>query len=441
MVAKAVGAPNLSAGATALLKDKALPLDAHTEVGSLSETGGLADRTAEGASLSTDGRYVAFQSAAQNLVEGTPHDTKQIYVRDRRTGEVDLASISSQGEPGNDDSWHARMSAAGRYVAFTSKARNLAPDSQAGLFQIYRHDMTSDETVRIGVAAKQCQQPAISADGHKIAFRAQDGPGWNDNADVYVVDVASGKSTKCNSSSAGVRDIAISGNGRYVAFAGRTVGRTTSIFVYDCQTGQTELASGGIEGENYSPSLSADGRTVAWSHAGGGVSEILVKNLDQNTTENVAMTNSGQPADGNSYHPSLSGDGRYVAFESDSKLLGGQGIGMRNVFVHDRVQHRTEMMKATNQTGQSGNPALSADGSMIAWESGCHVMPQDIGMGVLVGHNLARPEASHEAFQELTKQVQAEQQANAVEGIEEGDGFVRINGLTLVALEPSDGRP
>ena len=107
---KAVAAPAFSAPATALLKNKPLLLDADVEVASLSETGDPAERSVEGASLSADGRCVAFHSAAQNLVEGVPRDVKQVYVRDRCTGEVGVASMSSHGEPGNEDSYDARLS-------------------------------------------------------------------------------------------------------------------------------------------------------------------------------------------------------------------------------------------------------------------------------------------------------------------------------------------
>ena len=129
-------------------------------------------------------------------------------------------------------------------------------------------------------------------------------------------------------------------------------------------------------------------------------------------------------------------DGRFVAFEADSpKSI----LGMRSVYVHDRAQQRTEMMPATNQVGQSGNPRISTHGTMVAWESGDHVMPQDFGMGVPIGQNLARPEAADEAFDTLTQQIAAEQKATEVQGIEEDDGFVRINGLTLVGWSAPSG--
>ena len=89
-------------------------------------SGGQANSSSSHPSISADGRYVAFRSGASNLVPNDTPDHWHIYVHDRQTGQTIRVSVSSDGREGNGDSWGASISANGRYVAFYSKASNLA---------------------------------------------------------------------------------------------------------------------------------------------------------------------------------------------------------------------------------------------------------------------------------------------------------------------------
>ncbi len=77
------------------------------------------------ASISADGRYVAFESTATNLVPGDTNGRQDIFVRNRSSGATERVSISSSGVEGNRDSYSPSISADGRYVAFASNAYNL----------------------------------------------------------------------------------------------------------------------------------------------------------------------------------------------------------------------------------------------------------------------------------------------------------------------------
>ena len=74
-------------------------------------------------SISSDGRYVAFRSEADNLVAGDSNDTMDIFVHDRQTGETMRVSVSSSGEQANGKSYGPSISPDGRYVAFSSECQ------------------------------------------------------------------------------------------------------------------------------------------------------------------------------------------------------------------------------------------------------------------------------------------------------------------------------
>jgi Tol biopolymer transport system component len=92
--------------------------------------------------ISPDGRFVAFSSYSA-LVPGEQAGVGQLFVRDLQAGTITLASRSSDGAAGDDSSTAAGFSAGGRYLAFSSWARNLVPDDTNGLLDVFVHDFGS----------------------------------------------------------------------------------------------------------------------------------------------------------------------------------------------------------------------------------------------------------------------------------------------------------
>ena len=90
--------------------------------------------------ISADGRFVVFESQAENLVPGDKNQTKDIFVKDRLTGAVEIASVDSDGNQSNDWSDAQSISADGRFVAFRSLASNLVPGDTNGCTDIFVHD-------------------------------------------------------------------------------------------------------------------------------------------------------------------------------------------------------------------------------------------------------------------------------------------------------------
>src|SRR5438445_496038 len=192
-----------------------------------------------GSALSADGRFVAFDSAATDLVAGDTNGVSDVFVHDRQTGTTERVSVASDGTQGNDASFYSALSADGRFVAFDSDATNLVAGDTNGTTDVFVHDRQTGTTERVSVASGGGTQgngksggffafPALSADGRFVAFQS-DAPNL---------------------------------------VAGDTNG-TTDVFVHDRQTGTTErvsVASGGSQGNGCSagPVLSADGRFVAF---------------------------------------------------------------------------------------------------------------------------------------------------------------------------------
>ena len=211
-----------------------------------------------GAVISADGRYVAFESGASNMVPGDTNGIPDIFVRDRQTGVTERVSVDSAGNQGNGYSWWAAISADGRYVAFYSEASNLVPGDTNGAPDVFVRDRQTGTTTRVSVdsAGNQANgssaKPAMSADGRYTGFSSSASnlvPGdTNAVPDIFVHDSQTGTTTRVSVDSAGNQanqsseDPAISADGRYVAFSssawnlvpGDTAYGPKDIFVHDC---------------------------------------------------------------------------------------------------------------------------------------------------------------------------------------------------------------
>ncbi|MDZ4179487.1 MAG: hypothetical protein U1E29_09685, partial [Coriobacteriia bacterium] len=128
-------------------------LDGQTIGVSLSALGVGSNSGAHEGVISADGRYVAFASAAGNLVEGTTDEFTDIFVRDTSTGEITCVSVTSAGAAADEGSWGPSISADGRYVAFNSSATNFEAGNPSGNYHVYVHDRDTGETKRASVSS------------------------------------------------------------------------------------------------------------------------------------------------------------------------------------------------------------------------------------------------------------------------------------------------
>ncbi len=382
-----------------------------TERASVATGGTEADGGSTIPAISADGRFVAFESVASNLVGGDTNGLDDIFVRDRQTGTTERVSVATGGGQANGHSFEPAISADGRFVAFYSEATNLVSGDTNGADDIFVHDRQTGTTERVSVATGGAEAtdysytPAISADGRFVAFRSDAtnlvSGDTNGTADIFVHDRQTGTTERVSVATGGAEatvyssvDPAISADGRFVAFSslatnlvsGDTNG-TNDIFVRDRQTGTTErvsVATGGTEGNGYSyiPAISADGRFVAFNSGAtnlvsgdtSGLDDIFVHDRQTGTTERVSVATGGTEGNGVSQIVAISADGRFVAFHSyATNLVSGDTNGYQDIFVHDRQTGTTERVSVatggTEGNGISQIVAISADGRFVAFHS------------------------------------------------------------------------
>jgi Tol biopolymer transport system component/Ca2+-binding RTX toxin-like protein len=170
-----------------------------TSLVSVSSSGTQGNVSSSNPSISADGRYVTFQSYAYNLVAGdTTYNSTDIFVYDRQTGQTSRVSVSSSGTEANSDSSSPSISADGRYVTFQSGADNLVAGDTNGYADVFVYDRQLGQTTRISANASNVQgdddsdRPIISSDGRYVAFQSEASNlvsgDTNGVSDVFVYD-------------------------------------------------------------------------------------------------------------------------------------------------------------------------------------------------------------------------------------------------------------
>ena len=145
---------------------------------SLDSSGTQGNAASSSSSISADGRYVAFISEASNLVSGDTNGTRDTFVRDRQANTTERVSLDSSGTQGNNISYRHSISADGRYVAFSSAASNLVSGDTNVSSDIFVRDRQANTTERVSLDSSGMQEdgnsyyPSISADGRYVAFNS-----------------------------------------------------------------------------------------------------------------------------------------------------------------------------------------------------------------------------------------------------------------------------
>ena len=241
--------------------------------------------------ISGDGRSVAFRSFSANLVPGDMNHAYDVFVHDRQSGQTTRVSVSSSGEEGNHNSSSPSISGDGRYVAFESWASNLVPGDTNGFIDVFVHDRLSGSTSRVSVTSSGSQgnfggsKPSISADGRFVVFESDSvdlvSGDTNGRRDIFLHDRQTAMTMRVSLGPNGVQansesvDVSISADGRYVAFNSDATnlvqGGSSGIhlFIRDVWAGTTtmvDVTPSGTQGNSasYNASISADGRAVSF---------------------------------------------------------------------------------------------------------------------------------------------------------------------------------
>jgi hypothetical protein len=166
-------------------------------------------------SISGDGRFVAFESGAAGLVANDTNNASDVFLRDRQSGTTERVSVATGGAQGNSQSYEASISADGRFVAFTSTATNLVANDTNSAWDAFLRDRQSGTTVRVSVSTSgvqgngQSRYPSISGNGRWVAFESAASTlvtgDTNSTHDVFVHDRdAAGFTSLCDAGLAGV---------------------------------------------------------------------------------------------------------------------------------------------------------------------------------------------------------------------------------------------
>jgi Tol biopolymer transport system component len=396
-----------------------------TELVSVSGGGVAGNGVSTWSAISADGRYVAFASSANNLVAGDDNGVRDVFVRDTQMGTTTLVSKATNGTIGDQISSMPSISSGGRYVAFESWANNFGGGA-TNKADIFLHDRDTGTTSLVSKAGNGdagsdgSHHPSISADGTRIAFYsyADNFSTIDENTvpNTFVHDTDTAETTLVSRATGGAAgddesvNPAISANGQVVAFQSAAdnlvagspdADNTVDVFARNLDDGTTVYVSkasdgtpgsGDSDGSSTNPSISADGRYVAFASRADTLapddalflSDVFVHDLDTAETTYVSKASDGTPGTGpafGSFNPSLSADGRYVAFDTTFTNLSDLDVDgvdvndneVADVFVHDRQTGDTRYVSRST-AGVAGNkasylPRISGDGSYVAFES------------------------------------------------------------------------
>lgn len=335
--------------------------------------GAEADGDSESPSVSADGRRVAFQSFARNLVEGDSNQRSDVFVADLAAGWLRRVSLGSAGLQGNGHSALARISADGRRVVYTSAADNLVAGDANQHNDVFVHDLAGGDTVLVSRAADgtaangRSEVAALSGDGRFVAFASHAANLLPDDdngaADVYLRDLLDGRLERISVTPEGTLpgnresgQPALSDDGRFVAFTSAASDLVPGdsngcedVFVRDRWlrlTWRVSVGRAGAQAQAASsqPVLSANGMVVAFvssatldaGGAAGDTVQVWRHAWKAGWTSLASVDRRGRPGEQHSLAPALSGDGRWLSFHSRSggwSLDHGQVSGHGDVFV------------------------------------------------------------------------------------------------------------
>jgi hypothetical protein len=374
--------------------------------------------------ISADGLFVAFTSTAGNL---TPNDNAlntDVFVYDVAAEVLELVSVSTGGSAGDSDSDSPSISSDGRYVAFRSDANDLDP-LVPEFFEfdgdVFRRDLVLGETAMVSVnmfgdngGNISSDQPVISGDGQVVVFRgfATDlvpAPPTFGLSNIFARDFGlplpetSLLSINVAGSSGGDGDSdtpAISQDGSTVvfnSFASDLAGALDTngqedVFARLLDTDTTVLVSaslglgGTFSGNNSSDEavISGNGLFVAFASVSSNLvtgdtnlsEDVLVYDVATETLELVSINSEGTGSGSSSSNqPAISDDGQFIAFRSNaSDLAAIDTNSVSDIFRRDLLTDTTVLVSISSDGTAGGNnisdsPVISGDGSIIAFTS------------------------------------------------------------------------
>ena len=400
------------------------PLERSPELVSISQSAALANGRSELPSINFDGCFVAFKSAATNLVSPDPNgSTIEVFVRDRGAGVISrIPSETANGNPPSEESFAPTISADSIVVAFASAAPNLVLGDFNQRVDAFTHNRVSGLTEILSLVSDNGQgrlgglvldsRPATNVDGNLVAFVSSSGSlvdnDDNETNDVFLVDRSTGEIeliTVTNLGAPGERSAndlsagaAISADGRYVAFCSEATNLVdggdpslAGIYLRDREQGVTEriatLSRGRCQRPEFAPSLAAFAEVLLFvsdkdlGFGANGSEQVYARRSDASIVH-ISRSPSGGLSNVGALNPSVSEDGRFAAFQSNAtNLVDGDLNDASDVFIVRTSEPGMIRVSLDDRglegAGDSFAPTLSGDGSIIAFHSDAQLSRDD----------------------------------------------------------------
>ncbi|MFE7525593.1 TolB family protein [Kitasatospora sp. NPDC057542] len=357
----------------------------HIERASVADDGSALNAATTDASISGNGRYVAFSTTATNVVPGQPRHESDVFVRDRWTGRTEL--ITAAALPSGDDQTirtadSPTLSWDGRYVAYSSSRTDLAPGVKRGRSNIYVTDRWTHTTrlVTVGTEGEGADNnsftPTISADGSTVGFTSRAGnllpgtPAADDGSPqltgpryypYYVWKAGTGTVVGASLDDTGeligvARDGRISPDGRYAVysipvfvggFPGPSHGNRLDVYVHELATGKltkvnTDLPGTTTKWSSSNGVMTLDDRWVYFDSSADNLvpddtndaGDVFRRDLWTGRIERISLTRDGRQSTASSYGPYVDATGDTVIFDaSDGDLVPDDTNNRLDVFL------------------------------------------------------------------------------------------------------------
>lgn len=322
-------------------------------------------------SISGGGRYVVFSSYASNLV-AVAISNENVFIRDLQSGTTTLVSANATNSPivpGNGDSYTPTISSDGRYILFHSRASNLAPASplqSQGIENLYLSDRV--------LATNYALTTGVNFTPTIPAAMTPDGSyvayfgllNGNSQDNLYIWNSQTAKIIYTNTTSS-ISALAISPDGSWVAYA-----TPTSLWAINLTGNTSYLVTTNTLSNHPGIQFSADDSSLVFAQS----NHIYLHSFQGGTNLLVDQSfNSSNPANGISSMPAISPNGLLVAYTSTAtNIVPNDATANGNLFLYDWVHNATTLV-SVNLAGDSTadcwslEPEFSADGSTLVFQS------------------------------------------------------------------------
>lgn len=393
---------------------------------SVAPSGAFGDFDSSGPSVSADGRFVAFVSAARNLIGPELDLDADVFVADTWDRTLARASSSPSGAEGNGESYRPALSSSGRFIGFASTASNLTAAAVPGTPQVYVRALDTGATTLVSVnlsgagSAGRSEWIDVSDDGRFAAFVSRGGDLINGDTnfqeDVFLRDLVLGVTTRISLTTAGQEaswpsgpfsaatcvDVDLTPDGRFAAFSTifalspADTNAQTDVYVFDRLGGALELvsrsSSGALgDGASFLPQLSADGRWVLFSsHATNLVSgdtnlspDVFLRDRVLGVLTCVSRSGAGVPVGASNVSDAparLTSDASVCLFSSPSSVLAaGDTNGVDDLFLYTRATGAVEIVRplGIQPNAPMAQGVLSEQGLLAFRTSASNLLPGD----------------------------------------------------------------